>query len=294
MIRHRMWHCAAMLLAMAMVFAPPAFAAGKGPGAVRKQAEMSMVVTGQVRIAADGRVNGVQIDRESEIPAAVADLIRQNVPQWRFEPLATPGAVVETDTPMNLRVVARRLYEQDGEAYELRVGSAHFGRDEPSHLPSEAQVLRPPTYPPQAVRSNVSGLVYLVARIGRDGRVQDAFAEQVNLNAVGSELQMKLLRELFAQSTLTTARQWLFAPPTQGPYAGEASWLVRVPVAYKLSNYKPPAYGQWDLYIPGPRQRAPWVDADRDTTAGVDAFGDERMQSVGRGRRLLTPINGNS
>lgn len=292
MIHHRMWNCVAMGLAMALMFAPPAFAAGKGPGAVRKQAEMSMVVTGQVRIAADGRVEGVRIDRESEIPTAVADLIRQNVPQWRFEPLASPGAVVDADTPMNLRVVARRLYEQAGEAFELRVGSAHFGRDEPSHLPRQAQ-MRPPAYPEQAARSNVSGLVYVVARIGRDGRVEDAFAEQINLHAVGSETQMKRFREQLARSTLATARQWQFAPPTQGPYAGEASWLVRVPVAYQLERDRPTAYGQWDIYIPGPRQRAPWVDADRDTTAGVDAFGDERLQSVGRGRRLLTPIDRN-
>lgn len=295
MIHHRMWNYVAMWLAMAMAmaFASPAFAAGKGPGAVRKQAEMSMVVTGQVRIAADGRVDGVRIDRESEIPKAVADLIRQNVPQWRFEPLATPDVAAATDTPMNLRVVARRLYGQAEEAYELRLGSAHFGRDEPSHLPSQAQ-MQPPTYPELAARSNVSGLVYVVARIGRDGRVEDAFAEQVNLNAVGSEAQMKRFRELLAQSTLTTAKQWQFAPPTQGPYADEAHWLVRVPVAYKLKRDKTPAYGQWDLYIPGPRQRAPWIDADRDATVGVDAFGDERIQSVGRGRRLLTPIDGNS
>lgn len=293
MIHHRMWQCVAMWLTMALVSATPAFAAGKGPGAVRKQAEMSMVVTGQVRISADGRVDGVRIDRESEIPKAVADLIRQNVPQWRFEPLAAPDAAVETDTPMTLRVVARRLYEQDGEAYEMRLGSAHFGRDEASHLPRQTQ-MQPPTYPELAARSNVSGRVYMVARIGRDGRVEDAFAEQVNLNAVGSETQMKRFRELLAQSTLTTARQWQFAPPTQGPYAGEAHWVVRVPVAYELKRDKPPAYGHWDLYIPGPRQRAPWIDADRDTTAGVDAFGDERMQSVGRGRRLLTPIDRNS
>lgn len=293
MIHHRMWNWVAMCVAMAMVFAAPAFAAGKGPGAVRKQAEMSMVVTGQVRIAADGRVDGVRIDRENEIPKAVADLIRQNVPQWRFEPLATSGAAAETDTPMNLRVVARRLYEQADEAYELRLGSAHFGRDEPSHLPSQAE-MRPPTYPELAARSNVSGLVYVVARIGRDGRVEDAFAEQVNLHAVGNEAQMKRFRELLAQSTLTTAKQWRFAPPTQGPYADETHWLVRVPVAYALKRDRTPAYGQWDLYIPGPRQRAPWIDADRDATAGVDAFGDERMQSVGRGRRLMTPLDGNS
>lgn len=194
---------------------------------------------------------------------------------------------------MNLRVVARRLYEQDGEAFELRMGSAHFGRDEPSHLPSQAQ-MRPPTYPELAARSNVSGLVCVVARIGRDGRVEDAFTEQVNLNTVGSEAQMTRFRALFAQSTLATARQWQFAPPTQGPYADEAHWLVRVPVAYTLKRDKPSAYGHWNLYIPGPRQRAPWIDADRDTTAGVDAFGDERIQSVGRGRRLLTPIDSNS
>lgn len=293
MIHHRMRYGVAMWLAMVLVLALPAFAAGKGPGAVRKQAEMSMVVTGQVRIAADGRVDAVRIDRESEIPTAVADLIRQNVPQWRFEPLAAPDAGVDTDTPMTLRVVARRLYEQAGEAYELRVGSAHFGRDEPSHLPRQTQ-MQPPAYPELAARSNVSGRVYVVARIGRDGRVEDAFAEQVNLNAVGSETQMKRFREQLARSTLATARQWQFAPPTQGPYAGEAYWLVRVPVAYQLERDKPPAYGQWDLYIPGPRQRAPWIDAGRDTTAGVDAFGDERMQSVGRGRRLLTPIDRNS
>lgn len=277
--------CAALLLA----FAIPALAAGKGPGAVRKQIEMSMVLTGKVRIAADGHVQGLQIDRESEVPAPVGQLIRGAVPQWKFDP-AHPGDAADADgTPMSVRVVLRQAPEQGAENYTLRIVSAHFGESKPAEMPASVS-LPPPSFPRAALAARLPATVYLVARIGRDGKVSDAFAEQVNLRAIGSERQMDEFRKKFADASLNAVKRWRFTPPREGAEVGADHWQVRVPVDF-LFELKRPAYGQWEAYVPGPRARAPWLQTDQDATAGVDAFSGTGLRMLGRGPRLLTPLS---
>lgn len=279
-----------LLLALAL----PAWAADKGQDAMPKQAEMSMVVTGHIRIAADGNVRGMDLDREEKIPKGVSRLIRGAVPAWKFVPLAPEQGSADTNLAMSVRVAARPMPEDEGQ-YQLRMVSASFGDYKPSELPGKIQ-MGSPIYPEQAVRSNVSGTVYAILRIGHDGKVEEAFAEQVNLKVIDNKYQMSRLREMLARATLAAVKNWRFEPPKEGDLADDKFWVLRVPVDFAMNreNYKLPAYGQWDAYMPGPRQTAPWVSDDHfdDTNTGSDAFADDRMRPVGKGPQLLTSLQG--
>jgi len=277
-------------IALIAALAAPALAAAQGPRAVRLQAEMSMVLTGQVRIAADGAVEDVSVDREGEVPQQVAKLIRQAAPQWRFEPLAADAPAASADTPMTVRVAVRRDPQQGDDVFVMRIVSATFGAEGPGEAPRSGN-MAPPTYPMEAAQVGMPATVYVVARFGRDGKVADAFVEQVNLHKVGNERQMVGFRKSFATASLAAAKRWSFVPPSQGKAAAEDHWQVRVPVAFMLAGTREPAYGQWDVYVPGPRQRAPW--AQRGDDIGVDALAGNGPRLLGSGRRLISGLGDN-
>jgi len=279
-------YAAATLLLAAL--AGPAFGAGKNAAEVRKQTEMSMVLTGKVSIADDGQVRSLQIDRENEVPALVAGVVRGSMSKWRFDPLK-PGQTDAGTTTMSVRVVASPAPEQGADKFALRIVSASFGETPEDEMPKRiSQQL--PVFPMEAAFARAPATVYLVARIGRNGKVEEIFAEQVNLKAVGNERQMNQFRKLFADSSLAAAKRWRFAPPTRGPEVDSDHWSIRVPVDF-VFNAKQTPYGHWEAYIPGPRQSAPWRASEGEDTAGVDAVSGTKMRmAVDRGPRLLTPL----
>jgi hypothetical protein len=152
----------------------------------------------------------------------------------------------------------------------------------------------PPRYPENAYRAGVSGTVYLILKVGRDGSVQDAVAEQVNLRVVAPEADMRTFRNIFAKSALSAARKWTFRPPTEGEYVAEPYWTIRVPVSYSFENHsKEGDYGRWVSYVPGPRERAPWVtDKDRAGFSPDSLVEGGVYMASEKGPRLLTPLQG--
>ena len=250
---------------------------------VRARSEMSMVVTGKIRIEADGAVAGLDLDKPGELPKGVVELVQHTVPDWKFEPAAAGGKSAET-LNMSVRVVGRKL--ADGN-YALTMRSANFADPDPDTV-LKARSLLPATYPSALAGTNASGTVYLLVRIGKAGEAQEVFAEQVNLSVVADEKKMDKLREEFARSAVRGARHWKFVVPKRDGDAG--SWTARVPVTYQLSGQTLPKYGQWEVYVPGPRQQAPWRQNDDIAGLGVDAFADDEPQLLGQGRRLLTKL----
>lgn len=257
-----------------------------GPAAVRKQVESSLLVTGSIEVDAQGKVTAFDIDQQESLPPVIVDLIRKSVPAWTFEPLLVNGAPVNVKTNMGLRIVARKINEQ---RYDVDIRSASFGKDEPGERVSSKK-MRPPAYPTAAVQSGANGTVYLLLRIGRDGVVTDVIAEQVNLRVVASESEMTRWRQVLERSALTAARKWTFNPPQSGEYVSADFWSLRVPVDYRLDQDKGPGRGQWEAYVPGPRQIAPWLRKDELATSGADALVAGGVYQVGRGLRLLTPL----
>ncbi|WP_243708126.1 energy transducer TonB [Luteimonas arsenica] len=290
-MKGRFWTGVVLAVLATTVFA-------QGPRAVRKQVEASMLVTGSMMVEPDGRVSGWEVDRREELPDAVVGLVGKSMAAWRFEPVMVDGAPVQVKARMSLRVVMSR---QDDDNYAIAIRSGYFGGDamtpqERAELAGTDDVRKermdPPRYPDHALRAGVKGTVYLVLKVGRDGRVEDVFAEQVNLRTVGSERQMAKMREMLARPSIAAARGWTFAIPTTGEDADEPFWTLRVPVDYMFGDDKPPAYGEWHAYIPGPRERAPWKVQALGPWQSPDAMLAGGVYQEGRELRLLTPLEG--
>ncbi|WP_223619524.1 energy transducer TonB [Lysobacter sp. ESA13C] len=250
---------------------------------VRARSEMSMVVTGKVRIKADGSVEGLDVDKPSELPKGVVELVQHTVPHWRFEPAAAGKESAEA-LNMSVRVVGRK--QADGN-YQLTMRSANFADPDPGTV-LKARSLPPPSYPSALEGTNAAGTVYVLVRVGEAGDAQEVFAEQVNLSVVAEEKEMQRLRKEFARSAVSAAKRWKFELPKND---GEASaWTARVPVEYVQLGQKRVKYGQWEVYVPGPHQQAPWYKDDDTAGLGVDAFANNEPQLLGQGRRLLTKL----
>lgn len=263
---------------------------------MRRQTEASMLVTGHVLLEEDGSVVGWEIDRPEKLPPAVVELIERSAPAWKFEPVLIDGQPRRVRARMSLRMVAN---QQEGGDYQVTIRSGYFGEEalkpeERLERAGTSQVqsiqMRPPAYPKPAVKMGVQGTVYVILRINRQGLVDDALAEQVNLKTVGNEMQMRHMREMLTKPTLLAAQKWTFQIPTTGESAGNEYWLVRVPIDYELGGKAGPRYGQWDAYIPGPRHRASWDDADLDPNYSPDAVVAEGIYEVGKGLKLVTPL----
>lgn len=286
------WRWCGLLLAL---LAATAVAAGTGPGAVRKQAESSMLVTGKIDIEADGAVSALAIDREEKLPGGVVAFVRASAKQWKFEPVLREGKPVPARAPMTLRIVAKRLQD---DAYRVEIRHASFATyDHGDRSAVTSLQMAPPSYPEAAYRVGASGSAYLLLKVMRDGTVADAAVEQVNLRIVASESEMKKLRDIFARSALAAARKWTFRAPTEGKAVAAPYWVVRVPVDYALRDQPTEntsgGYGRWISYIPGPRERAPWADAEDAAGFSPDALAAGGVYMVdNNGPRLLTPLQG--
>lgn len=284
----------AWLLAL---FATSAFA--QSPSEVRKQVEASMLVTGHVLIEPDGSVSGWEIDQREKLPPAVAELVENSAPAWRFEPVVVDGVQRKAKARMSLRVMVSQLEERD--AYRLSIVGGYFGGD--AITPAERQEqkdslsaleLKPPVYPMQALRMGARGTAYVVVKVGRGGKVADAYVEQVNLKVVGSEYEMRRMRNILSSSALQATKKWSFRAPLEGEQADDDFWYARVPVEYAFHGDEAPGYGEWESYVPGPRQDAPWKSLeDLDGFDGSpDVLVAGEVYEIGKGRKLLTPLDG--
>lgn len=258
--------------------------------AVLRQAESSVLVTGTITIAPDGSVQAHTLAPAAPLGDAVVRLVASNVAQWRFQPVQVEGRAVTAKVPMHVRLVARKT--DDGK-FSIAIASTHFGAN--GGVPTD-QVqpvsMRPPSFPQESQRMGGKGTVYLILQVGRDGRVANVDAEQVNLRVAGNEQQMKVLRNAFAHAAIRRARDWTFAIPTTGKQAGEDGWLVRVPVDFVLTGpgESQPASGEWDAYIPGPRNLdIPWAHERLRTASSPDAVPEGGVHPLQQGAQLLTP-----
>lgn len=258
---------------------------------VRKSAEASMLVTGTVEINPDGSLHGFSLDQPEKLPAPVVEVIGKNMPRWSFKLSEATTDIVKSK--MSLRILAKPM--GDGK-YTVNIAGASFGddnnqSDEYVHFKSRAQ----PHYPRPAVDARVSGTVYLLLRIGRDGTVQEAITEQVNLDQYGTNNEMTEFRKVLASASLAAAKQWTYNLPTRGQAINDPYWVVRVPVNFHLNEAGKPIkerhYGEWNAYIPGPRQSAPWVSQTLLSEA-PDAMSDNGLHTGNASLQLTTPLSG--
>lgn len=254
-------------------------------------AEASMLITGTVTIKADGSVESYALDRADKLPPEVGTVVQRSLPTWKFT-LAKPGDAPVKEA-MSLRIVARTV---DKDRVTIRIAGASFGKEEDV----KGEELQPlnrtnPAYPRQAIDKRISASVYLLVKVDRTGKVADVIAEQVNLMTYSDPSERERLRKAFASSAINTARGWTWQTPSQGDHANDPYWLVRVPIKYKIfQGIRPgpmdPPYGQWEAYLPGEKQSAPWAPTGATLPGAIDAIADDRVQPLIDDVRLLTPL----
>jgi hypothetical protein len=286
----------AMFLAVALLAGAPAgqAAAEGGISAVKQRVESSMLVRGEVGIDPDGSVFAIQLEKENELPTGVVSMVRDAAMKWRFEPIIREGVAVRARAPITLRVIARKL---ENDSYEISMRGINFDRLDGNTREGVTSVengMTPPRYPEVAFRNNIAGTVYTVLKVGRDGKVEEAFAEQVNLTFLSREREQARARDLLAKASLDAARKWTFRIPTEGPAAAHPYWNIRVPVSFAIGDRVPKSdLGHWVSYVAGPRERAPW-NTDEDLPGfSPDALVDGSVNMAdNKGPRLLTPLQG--
>lgn len=257
---------------------------------VRRTVEASMVLTGEIDIGTEGQVESFRMDQRDKVAADLASFVERSVATWRFEPILREGKPVRARTFVNIRMEGKA--GPDGNDM-VTLQAANFGRyDEADPAQVSKLKMTPPRYPSAAADRGGSGEVLLVVQVGRDGKVMDVIAEQVNLHVVGDEKQMQWMRETFARYSVKAARGWTFRPPSTGSLVDEPFWSVRVPVSFSFSD-KVQRYGQWSAHVPGPRAKAPWRTGESEPDlAGLLTNGGVYMADANEGPRLLTPLGG--
>ncbi|PZP61319.1 MAG: hypothetical protein DI597_09735 [Pseudoxanthomonas spadix] len=257
---------------------------------VRETLESSLVVTGDIRIAGDGKVRDFHIDQPDKLSSDVMQLVDRAVPSWEFEPILVEGKPAEVRSRMRIRLVA---YKRADGNYVLSIRSASFTGDQDEEVDAtwlKQQKMPPPAYPEVAAASNVSGTVFLLIKVGADGKVQQAFAEQTNLRVLANGREMARWRKVLEQSAIAATRAWQFTPSANDPKHPEGGWTSRVPIEYSLARQRP-GYGTWEPYIPGPHMPAPWLRPELARAQDVDAAQSGTLAPVGEGAiRLRTDL----
>jgi hypothetical protein len=265
------------------------FLASAGVHADDKVAEASMLVTGQVELNTDGTVRSYALDKQDKLPAPVVDLVKRNVESWKFQFAATPESVV-TET-MSLRIVAKNT---DGKHMALAVTGVQF-EDGSAYDDYVHSVDRPqPSYPSYSLHNKISGRVYLLAKVGRDGKVADVAAEQVNLRQSYAQTNMALFRKDLTDAAVKAIRHWTFSTPTKGKWVDSPYWLVRIPVDFHIRNENLDVndgeqYGSWEIYMPGPRMDVPWLRDKRLIADAADTTPDGTTHQLSASPQLASP-----
>jgi hypothetical protein len=254
-----------------------------------KVAEASMLVTGKVELNTDGSVHSYTLDKQDKLPAPVIDLAKRNVGSWKFQFASTPDSVI-TET-MSMRIVAKNT---DGKHMTLAIAGVQFedgtGVDDTVHSITRP----PPLFPSYSLHNGISGRVYLLVEVGRDGKVANVSAEQVNLRQSYAQTNMAVFRKDLTDAAIKTIRQWTFSTPTKGKWVDSPYWLVRIPVNFHIRNENLDVndgddYGSWEIYMPGPRMDVPWLSDKRLIADAADTTPDGTTHQLGASPQLASP-----
>ena len=247
----------------------------------------SMLLSGAVDINPDGAVRDVQLDHPEKIPPVVLGVIRQTAKGWRFKVDVTGKVVARAR--MSVRIVAKPV---ERTKFAIEVEGLDFTDDSPTYGEQLLEKFVPaPSYPLDAASLGTSATVYVLVRVGRDGHVLDAGAEQVNFTMDCPQSSRKGIANLFAHASELAIRRWTFIVPTKGPRAGDPYWYARIPVAYDL-NYdatRPSSneYGSWQPYLPGERRPLSWLKDQSLVASAPDAVPDGRSSLLGGALQLV-------
>jgi len=231
--------------------------AAKKPASTDAEAEAGIQVAGTILVGPEGKPLEYELTGGDRLPKEVRRFLDFHIPRWQFDPPVVDGKPVALRNRMGLYLVAKP--SDDGGMRIVLQSASFFPTERGGGYDITGARMPPPPYPEAAAEVGVEATVYLVLKVGRDGKVLDAADEQVNLHFL-PERDADKWRDIFARSAVRAARGWRFNVPTQGDEGGQDSWLLRVPVAYSFNQRN--RYGEWQAYVPGPRRKVDWVPAE--------------------------------
>jgi len=260
----------------------------------------SLMVRGTISVSPAGHVTGYTMYKPEKLPAGVVNLLNRAIPDWRFHPVSYDGKPAAAKADMSIRLLARPL---DNKRYSLSIASTSFTLTN-NHSSAELHYAKdhrkPPKYPVEARRNHVSGTVYLLVRINRQGNVANVATREVDLRVWGTPAQLRQWRGLLSRASLEAARHWHFRIPADVANSNKSYWYGSVPVDFQLvpSNslaylrkMQLESYGKWQAFIPGPMHYIPW--ADKHEMANVNtAQPSGSLHILGQGLRRIDPHHG--
>ncbi|MBB6600380.1 hypothetical protein [Luteimonas sp. MC1825] len=249
--------------------------------AMLKQAEASMLLTGRIDVAVDGTVTAYSIDRQDEVPEAVRTHVARNVPRWQVQPATSDGVPIASSTRFSMRLVTRR---HDGGNYKINIVGVHIDDELPSGERLTAPNMAPPVYPRQILELGGTGVVYVLAKVGLDGRVVDTHVERFNLTVLARGPLAGRIRDALSKAALTAVSGWSFRLPEGASEAGRDYVVIRMPIEFTTGGEH--GYGAWKAYIPGEHSRPAWAYGDD----GNDALAPQRATLAGSGLRLASAL----
>lgn len=243
-----------------------AFAASAGRyDTMRKQVEASMLVTGELVVAPDGAVKSYSIDRADALPTETRELIAEVIPAWELDVKKADGSPLHSPTTvrMSVQLLARPIVGVDDQLRVTIQGAAFRDPNAPVDVQAKGK-LTPPEYPMSAVRSGMTGTVYVALRLNSDGTVAETHVERVDMTVVSDEKTLLKFSKALAKAAVGAAKQWTFniAPER---LAHPEPVEVRVPIDFLMAGKTSTTeYGRWHAYVPGLYAPLPWRNRTAD------------------------------
>lgn len=244
-----------------------------------------MRLTGRITISEDGRVFGHAIDRADQVSDEAKAFLSRQIAGWRVR---FDDGVAPPPRPVRFTVLLRASPVAGG-VYRMWVDGVHLDEPLPQAQRLSAKRMPRPEYPRGMARIGAGGTAYMLLLIGADGRVEDVFAEQVDLTAVTADpADLARLQLEFSASAAAAVRKWRFRLPVEGPYA-DTPQAVRVPIGFVM-NGRNERYGEWQYLVRGVRRSPPWSAS---VLRGLDAVASGELQlSRSRFRVVTAPGDG--
>ena len=211
----------------------------------------------------------------------VKQLVERVVRQWKFEPVVRDGKPVHARSSMHLTLMATPVEA----GYRLQVEDVRF-------LGTRSmKTAVPPRYPREAMRSAISAIVLVAARIDADGKVLDAAAARSALVGVrGSDRIAEKWRQRFEASCVEAMKQWTFQPADLA--AGDPpETTIIVPVVFQTADAGPIDRVWRANDMVGPPHPIPWL-APAQQVFDADGLREGQMLALDSPLKLQTNVEG--
>ncbi|MGY3266195.1 hypothetical protein [Lysobacter sp. HA35] len=259
--------------------------------------EPILVTRVDCRIVIDKQGNVAEYVPKTELPAPVAARVADLVKALRFEPVEVDGRVVNAETTMRVAVSAKML---DDGGMRLAIDNLTFPPEKPTSpgAPSTAYSKRISIhFPEEALRLGLDADVLVALRLGADGHVLDAAAQQSALvHQRGNPREVAKALAIFERAALASLRGWQANPASlQDKDRVGDGYVTYMPVQFRTASQgQKPSFdgvGQWTLETRTVKRVPAWVPVTATAPQpGASDLADGEQSGINTRYRLVAPL----